>query len=483
MARAPNVLWVQTDEQRPDSLGCYGSAWAKTPNVDALACRGVVFHNCVCNSPVCVPSRTSQLTGRYPQELNTLHNQVANEHHLGGENGPVHVLPAGTLTFPEVFADAGYATASFGKWHTPPHKTWQENRSLVNLESFSGYYRLNEAYDEAQHHVIKRPGGTPIILAGTYPVAQGHPSQVITDEAIDWIHALPEDQPFLLRVSHNWPHTPVLPPPPFDTLYDPDEIPIRFYDERAYATRAAYDRRLADAWRMRDLNREQVRQMWKDYMGLVACVDHETGRLLAALRELGIEDETIVLFSADHGKSLGEWGATEKGFFDSEVWRVPFILAGPGVESRETIRTDVCELIDTGRTLLSLAGLDVPASFRGRNLFSDPPPGAGFAQIGWPNGEAPLVEALDLKLGPTAAAMRVAVRTQRYRMDVTWMREGRRLAPSQADGNLFDLEADPEERENLWAHPEAQPVVQKLWAALEAWFDTLDKPVEVFGGV
>jgi arylsulfatase A-like enzyme len=421
------------------------------------------------------------LTGRYPQEINTLHNQVATEHHLGGEHGPGSVLPAGTVTFPEIFAGAGYATASFGKWHTPPHETWQENRSLVNLEAFSGYYGLNEAYDEARYHVIKRPGGTPIILAGTYPAAHGHPSQIITDEAIDWLHERPADRPFLLRVSHNWPHTPVLAPPPFDSLYDPDEIPIRFYDDGAYTRRASYDRRLADGWRMRDLTRDQVRQMWKDYMGLVACVDHEVGRLLSALRLLGIEDNTIVLLSADHGKSLGEWGATEKGFFDSEVWRVPFVLAGPGVEARGAVRTDVCALIDTGRTLLSLAGLDVPSSFRGRDLMSDPAPGAGFAQIGWPDGTAPLLKALDINLGPTAAAMRVAVRTQRYRMDVTWMRDGRRLALAEADGNLFDLDGDPEERENLWAAPEAQPVVRELWQILEAWFDDLDKPAEIFG--
>jgi choline-sulfatase len=407
---------------------------------------------------------------------------VASELHPDGDGPGSRILPPGTVAFPEVFADAGYATASFGKTHTPPHETWQENRSLVNLDQVSGYYGLNEAYDEDRYHVIKRPGGTPIILAGAYPVAHGHPSQVITDEAMDWMRARSADRPFLLRVSHNWPHTPVLAPPPFDSLYDPDEIPIRFYDEDAYADRADYDRRLADIWRMRELSREQVRQMWKDYMGLVACVDHEVGRLLSALRELGIEEETVILFSADHGKSLGEWGATEKGFFDSEVWRVPFILAGPGVEARGTRRTDVCELIDTGRTLLSLAGLDVPASFRGRNLVADrdPAPGAGFAQIGWPDGSAPLLKALDIKLGPTAAAMRVAVRTQRYRMDVTWIRDGRRLTIAEADGNLFDLETDPDERVNLWRSPKAQPIVRELWQALAGWFDSLDKPPEVF---
>ena len=100
MDRHPNILWIQTDEQRPDSLRCYGSAWARTPCTDHLAERGVVMKNAYCQSPICAPSRSSQLTGRYPQEVNSLTNLGA------GLSG---VFPAGTITFPEVFQKAGYA--------------------------------------------------------------------------------------------------------------------------------------------------------------------------------------------------------------------------------------------------------------------------------------------------------------------------------------------------------------------------------------
>jgi hypothetical protein len=373
---------------------------------------------------------------------------------------------------------------------------------LINLDQYSGYYALNERYDEDEYRVIKRPGGTPIILAGTYPGPDAsspsvrHPSQAITDRAIDWLRARDPEQPFLLRVSHNWPHTPVLAPPPFDALYDPDEIPIRWYDDDAYGTRSAYDRRRADAMRMRELSPDQVRQMWADYMGLVACVDHETGRLLSALRRLGLEEDTVVLFSADHGKSLGEWGATEKGFYDSEVWRVPMILAGPGVEPKGAVDTGICELIDTGRTLLALAGLEAPAAYRGRDLLHQPAPEAVYAQIGWPDLDASLfqrafverISEVQSKRGPSPTSrprpaqtqMRVAVRTARYRMDVTWYQDGRRLPRPEADGNLFDLETDPHETQNLWAVPEAQPVVVDLWEKLEGWFAGLDRLVELF---
>lgn len=493
----PNILWIQTDEQRPDSLGCYGSAWARTPYLDALARRGVVFDNCVCNSPVCVPSRVSQLTARYPQEMSTLTNNVSSM------NG---VYPAGTETFPERFAAAGYATASFGKWHTPNHPTWQLNQGLINLEQYSGYYALNPDYDHDAHGVILRPGGTPIILAGTYPVAHGHPSEAITDWAIAWLRQRPADQPFLLRVSHNWPHTPVLPPPPYDVIYDPDDLPIRYFDEAAYATRAAYDRARADLHRMAALTRDQQRQMWAQYMGLVACVDHEVGRMLSALRALGLEKNTVVLFSADHGKALGEWGATEKGFFDSEVWRVPMILAGPGVPEGRVDRAP-CELIDTARTFLGLAGLDAPDVYCGRDLTDADvaAPETVYGQIGWPEPDCRLLERVAaFRQGPTedirgrdaliwqraqglgaatplaARGMRVAVRDSRYRLDVTWMRDGRRLPQPEADGNLFDLVADPEERRNLWGDARVATTQARLWAALEDWFAGLDAPEQVF---
>jgi len=492
----PNILWIQSDEQRPDSLGCYGSSWAKTPHLDALAARGIVYHNCVCNSPVCVPSRASQLAARYPQELNCLHNECA---------GLEGIFPAGTLTFPELLAREGYACASFGKAHTPRWPIWQEHTTFVNLDEYAGYYALNPAYDEAAQHVIKRPGSSPVILAGTYPVAAGHPSQLTTDAALNWLRRHDRRVPFLLRISHNWPHTPVLPPPPWDALYAGRALPVRLYDEQAYRSRSRYDRAIADRQRVRELSPDQMRQVWKDYMGLCACVDNEVGRALCVLDELGLTKDTIVLYSADHGKGLGEWGATEKGFYDRQVWQVPFILAGPGVPTRPGGEEDLCELIDTARTLCALAGIEPAAAWRGRDLLHSPAPEAVFGQIGWPSHRAPLWQRLaalppvvfppgnpDARIwaeftarqqaAPHAPAlMRCAIRTVRYRLDASTWYDDAPATQAQADGNLFDLEADPYERHNLWAEPASQGVVRELWDRLQAWSASLDVHQELFG--
>ena len=282
--------------------------------------------------------------------------------------------------------------------------------------------------------------------------------RVTTDGAIAWLRSRDTDRPFMLRVSHNWPHTPVLPPPPRDSLYDPADIPIRYLDAEALAGRSKRDKMFADRHRMCDLSREQIRHVWTNYMGLCACVDHEVGRLMSALEELGLRDDTIVFYNADHGKMLGEYGTGEKGVFDDQVWRVPFIWSFPGRLPEGKVRTDICELADTGRTLLTLAGLEdrIPDSFRGRDLFGDDPaPEAVFGQINY-------------------RMMRVAVRTDRYRMDVTWSDEGRRLGEDELDGNLFDLSEDPAERVNLYDEPSHDPVRRELLERLERWQAQID---------
>ena len=461
MTEAPNVLWIQTDEQRPDSLSCYGpqgsaSSWARTPALAGLAARGTVFQNAVCQSPVCVPSRASQLAARYPHEIGVLNNWATSS-----------TFPEGTVTFPEVFARAGYETVSFGKRHTPEHAVWQGGTTCGLLRDSAGFCALAEDYDEEAHHVVTRPGTPPLIVAGTYPEGQSNQSRVITDQAIAYLRdrgpgGAGGAPPFLLRVSHLWPHTPVLAPAPFDDLYDPDALPIRVFDEQAYRSRSRYDRTLACRDGMQGLSEDEVRQVWTDYMGLCAYVDHEVGRLLAALDDLGLRGDTIVVYSADHGKMLGAWGAGEKDAFDAEVWRVPFIWSWPG-HIPEGVRVQApCELIDTARTLLGLTGLEdaIPDGYRGRNLFADDPPGAVFGATR-PEWYFPR----------DAQAMRVAVRTDRFRMDVTWSVDGSRPPLNAMDGNLFDLADDPYETENRWDDAGYRDVRTALIDRLAAWLE------------
>ncbi len=450
----PNVLWIQTDEQRPDSLGCYGSSWARTPNLDRLAQRGTTFHECHVQSPVCVPSRTSMLMGKYPMEMGILWNETQ------FKDG---VLDPEEKSFVNLFADAGYRTASIGKWHTPNHPTWQENEDFI-LFNVSGTgkgtvevadcFSLMAPYSESEHRVIKRKGSSPVIMSGIYPYHDwgATPSGHVTDRAIAWLkEAAGHDQPFFLRVSHLWPHSPVLVPRPWDKLYAPADMPYRPFNRQAYESRSAYDRGLYNTQETSKIPESTWRRILADYYGLCAYLDHEVGRLMRALQALGIHENTVVAFNADHGKSLGEIGLSEKGNFDREVWRVPFLLSFPGHVPENSHRHDLMELMDFGPTLCSLAGIDFPAGMGGRDLFNSSEPEAVFGVI------------------ELIGRRRAAIRTRQFRYDYTVLRGGKKAGPDEYDANLIDLDNDPFEEHNLANVPEYAATAACLRERIEQW--------------
>ncbi len=462
MKKKPNILWIQTDEQRPDSLGCYGSDWAKTPNIDKIADQGVVMKNAVNQSPVCLPSRSSQLSGRYPQEFGCLNNMML----TAGET-----FPEGYITFPRIFQKAGYETLNFGRFHCLSDDVFKKMKVTGDaLPEYCSVFDLNEKYDENEYNVIKRPGKKhrQLIIAGTYP-GEEDPVQISTDRAVNYLNRREEaDKPFLLRVSYNQPHTPTLAPPPFDELYDPEQLPVKYYNEDARVSRSQYDRTYANLHRMDKLTREQQKQVWQDYMGLCAYIDSQVGRLLSSLTDNGLDENTIILYSTDHGKSLGEWGSGEKGTFDSEVWRVSFIWSYPGHIPQGEVRGQICEIIDTGKTLLTLAGLEemVPETYRGRDIFGEEEgPEAGFGVIRPPIQDIPEFD---------ARLMRIGIRTDKYRMDLNWCMNGSRALKKLQDGNLFDLKEDPEEIVNLWEDERMESIKEDLMKKIKTWIKNHD---------
>lgn len=449
--KRPNVLWIQTDEQRPDSLGCYGETWARTPNIDRLAASGSTFLQCHVQSPMCVPSRTSMLTGTYPQETRVFSNAVQ------GQDG---VLDPDMKAFPNVFADAGYRTCSNGKWHTPNHPTWQEKVSFYAFLDVADAVQLHPPFTDEEHRVIKNPGSfmdtvkIPVIIGGVYPYHDwgANPGSHLTDMSIEWLRrAATSDQPFLLRVSYAWPHTPVLVPRPWDAYYDPSEVKCRSLNRKAHDERSSYDRWLAGVELGMDMTMDQWRRCAADYYGLCAFLDHEVGRLMRALDELGLMDDTIVAYNADHGRGMGEYGHCQKGTFDTQVWRVPFIVSWPGHVPAGEVRDDLCELMDFGATLCALAGLDVPDGMRGRNLLDSAEPDAVFG-------------VLDMFY-----TRRAAIRTREYRYDCTYLYAEQRCSGADLDPNLIRIADDPDEERNL-AHDEAfASVAAELYGQLDRW--------------
>ncbi len=449
----PNVLWIQTDEQRPDSLGCYGSAWAKTPVIDALAAKGTVFTECHVQSPVCVPSRSSMLFCKYPPELDIYENV---KQFKDGYLDPAQ------KTWVNCLADAGYRTVSLGKWHTPNHPTWQENQLFDLFHEAADYYQLRGEFKgkESEYRVVNRQGERyPIIIGGIYPHHDYGvtPATYLTDLAVDKLQELQKgDQPWLLRVSYIWPHTPVLAPEPWDRLYDPQEVPSRAVNRAAYETRSAYDRWFADYQGGFKLDEKTWRQCAADYYGLCAHVDNQVGRLVQELERLGLLDGTIVAFNADHGRSLGEAGLCEKGTYDREVWRVPFVFSCPGLIPEGKTDAQLCELLDFGATITALCGVPLAEGMRGRNVFTSSAPEAVFG----------IIEIGDYR--------RAGVFNGKYRFDCTVAYKYALLPEAECDPNLFDLEADPHEEQNLAQNPEYAPLMKELYGRIRSWLKETD---------
>lgn len=459
--KSPNIIWFHVDEQRPDSLGCYGSIWAKTPNLDRLAKQGAVFQECHVQSPVCVPSRTSQLFCRYPQDVGVYDNKY---YYKDGIVNPEW------MTFPQIFAANGYRTCSFGKWHTPNHPTWQENTLWQHFATV-GMYALRNTSLEESHRIVKRPKGSSIILAGIYPHDHwgATSSSQITDMSLRWLEENSQsNQPFFLRVSHLWPHTPVLPPSPWHELYSAEEIPCNL-DEyaRAKQQRSGFDQMLANGQGGELLDEKTWRWIRQCYYGLCAQLDHQVGRVLHRLDELGLTQNTIIVYSSDHGKHLGEYGCCEKCSFDREVWRVPFIIAGPGVKPGQ-IRTDLCEAMDLGPTLLSLAGLKSVDSMCGRDLFSSDEPDSvfGVIEMGGKN-EPTRPYAKD-----TQGLRRAGIRTKRWRCDFTISLKGgvETKSAKQVDASLFDVKNDPWEMLNLAKQEKHAKILNDLIQRTQEWY-------------
>jgi choline-sulfatase len=456
----PNILWIQTDEQRADSLGCYGNAHVRvrTPHIDALARRGTRFANHHVQSPVCVPSRVCELTSHYAYQTGILNNSV---HYTWGR------WPEGLLSFPELFAQGGYVTASFGKYHTPHHHTWLENWHFEMFADEATHGHLAPRFEENAHEVIHlgHRKGT-IIVSGRYPDTGHTPQTHLTDNALDWLRLYAHvRRPFLLRVSFLAPHTPVLAPEPFYSMYDPREMDWDVPAETLLKALPRYERGRTEAYHKH--TDEELRRMRGCYYGLVSHVDQQVGRLISELEQLGELDNTLVVYSSDHGCLLGEYGQFQKCVFYDITTRVPFLLSGPGIPAGERVDA-LTEQVDLAPTLLRLAGLPVPNEMQGRDLLTGKPRRDVIGQI-----------QLHTQGVPTRRSW---IRTERWSLDVSTELDGRPTStPGERDGKLIDLLNDPLEQHNLYYDEGYCNAVRELEERLAQRTAQGRRPVQIGG--
>lgn len=466
MADAPNILWIMTDQHQADCLGCMGNGVIQTPHLDRLASQGVVFENAYCQSPVCMASRASLLTGRYPEAVRVR---------------GMGILPPAETTFPEVLARSGYRTGAFGKVHFTPEKyTQQELGSDIPILDWRRYaddaklspiaddphkrnygFQTHVGCDDAcqgafrewlrTHHPqwadAERPPGLPGCPRDTFVSpfpSEAHQSTFIAQQAVDFIaQQQGSDAPWLTFCSFIAPHHPFEAPADQIERYDPADIPLP--RRKGGVDMQDVPPRLAAALDEIDQYDEAAqRRIVLHYYASISLIDDCVGRLLEALDETGQADNTIVLFVSDHGEMLGNHGLLRKpSFHYDELLRVPMILRSPGLQPARV--SGLVELVDVHPTLLALAGLPVNAGVQGtdwsamllaanvvgrEDIYSDM------------HDMDPMV--CEQGTGPFAACR--TLRTARWKLNVY-------PDHAQTCSQLFDVANDPDETTNLFHEP------------------------------
>jgi len=472
MTGHPNVLFIVSDQHNAKVLGHKGHPDVKTPNLDRMAAEGVRCDCAITQNPICTPSRVSFLSGQY------CHN-----HGYYGLNGP---NPGGLPNVLGHFRGAGYLTAALGKIHCPAY--WVEDVCDIFHDtcgtSIGGRSAAYTAFlrERGKEH-LEDHGSLPEFGEQGRQSMEGRPSPLTFDEAQEgWIanqaiavmqRAIEEDRPFFVHASFPRPHQCTSPCQEFWDLYDESALTLPPNANYEMVGKAPHLRRTAERWRQGDWTLFEPRtfeagrlRKLHGYLGAISQVDAAVGRMLDFLRHAGLAEQTIVVYTSDHGDYAAEHGIMEKapGICSDAITRVPQIWWAPGRIRVGHVVTEIVESVDLPTTLCALAGLPALET-------SD---GVSIAHL--LRGEQGPVH----RVGVTEFAWSKSVRKGPYRY-VYYPPE--MFADTYPDGfgELYNLEDDPWEMHNLYFDPAYQDVVQEMQIELLNWLVTTTRPKTVLG--
>ena len=443
MKKRPNLLFILTDDQGAWAMRCAGNTDIHTPNLDRLANEGTRFENFFCASPVCSPARASILTGCIPSQhgvhdwirSGSLDKKALGEHadhpYFASERSPIQYLE-GRITYPDLLAENGYTCALSGKWHLGDSMTPQHGFSHWYTIGRGGcLYRQADVVEDGQLHFETR-----------------YITDLITERALDYLDDFSkQENPFYISVHYTAPHDP----------WDEDQHPKEYIDlYRDCAFTATPDEPLHPNLipTAPSGTGEERKRLLRGYYAAVTAMDAGVGKLLDRLEQLGLAEDTLVIFTADNGMNMGHHGIWGKGngtfpfnLFDSSV-KVPFIARWPGHILSNRVTESMCshyDIIQTLNDLLEL-GAQLPSNL----------PGKSFANV-LLNGED--TDNHVVILDEYGNSRMIRNREWKYIHRYPY-------GPCE----LYDLVHDPEEKHNLVDNPEYEAIRTELFARLGQWY-------------
>jgi len=399
----PNILFIISDQFRGDALGADGNRFVHTPNLDRLAESGVRFSHAYCAQALCTPARATLITGLYP--------------HTHGLQQNVYKIPSAladtryrlSVNFPSLLKQAGYTTGYIGKWHLG--------------EESPGFFDYWKGYNSLLPHWLGERQKSP------------YRSDVETDDALRFLEEN-RTRPFLLCQSYYPPHTPYTAPEKFHRYFQGENVP------------------------------KEIREHM-EYYAAATAVDWNIGRLLEGLDKLGLGENTLVVFTADHGETFGKRPfSSNKTVCYEESARIPLLMRHPKLLPRGRVWTSGVVTVDVMPTVLAAAGLPIPRQVQGRNLLE-------LVRRGRDRWDEPVIlqnitqkpRNPDQKRAEGEPVIERAVRTERWKLILrTYVPE-----PDWRMDELYDLERDPGEAQDLFTRPESAARVKELSRMLLNW--------------
>ncbi|MEN3533690.1 sulfatase-like hydrolase/transferase [Microbispora sp. ZYX-F-249] len=454
MTSPVNILFLMTDQHRADTLGAYGNRLAATPVLDELARTGTRFDRWYTPTAICTPARASLLTGQAPFRHKLLANHERNV-------GYIEDLPDGQWSFSEALRGAGYNCGLIGKWHVGHHRRAADFgfdgpdlpgwHNPVDHPDYLDYLKVNDLPPYEIHDRIRGtlPNGGPgnLLAARLRQPVEATFEHYLATRAIEMLERYAADpKPFFLQLNFFGPHLPYIVPDEYFDMFDPELVELPKSIAETFAGKPPVQANYSAHWTFDTMPLEVTRKLIAVYWGYVALIDMEIGRVMDAMRRLGLNDETAVFFTCDHGEFTGAHRLHDKGpAMYEDIYRTPGLLRIPGQEPG-VVRTEFVSLLDCTATILDLAGIDPAPAVDSRSLV----PLASAREVPW---EQDIVCEFHGHHFPYPQRM---IRTDRYKLVVN----------PDSTNELYDLFTDPDELLNVYNHPEMAEVRGRLMRRL-----------------
>lgn len=469
MADQPNIIFIITDQQRYDTIAALGYDHVDTPNLDRMVKEGVHFTQCHVTAGSCAPARASLFKGYYPHTTGILKN-----------------ADSWTRSWVELLNDAGYHCTNIGKMHTWPFHAsvgFDERYVVENKDRYlEGRYYFDE-WDKAlrfrglvkQQRVQYRERDDYRDSLGAFEwllPKDAHPDVFVGDMATHWIKNYPKSEPLFLQIGFPGPHPPYDPTPEYAEPYMKKDLPLMEVTEEelenqpaAFKELRAHNVEIDHDSVVHQLNpsREARHRQRAFYLANVTMIDDKVGKIMEALKEQGYLDNSVVIFTSDHGDCLTDHGHSQKWTMYDLITRVPLIVWSPGRYDANKVVDSLVQQMDLGPAILELAGCDVPETLEAESLL----PGLTDTEFAGRD----FLYAEQAKDGIlTGAEFMTMVRNKDWKL-VHFLDD--------PDGQLFDLQNDPDEVKNLWTDPAHLDKKRELLANLREWrirsqYDTSD---------